>query len=118
MRCALLTLCVVGLVASSGCVGPPASDGAATDTVSETVTVQDTGTACPYTVYAEPATTEQRNRTDRRVDFENLSEERRDEFERMVETGSVRLDTLSEAWSSPVVVTYRDEEYYVVAATC
>ena len=84
---------------------------------SSTATGSD-GTVCPYTVFASVATESQRDRIDRHVDAANLSAPRRAEFERMVESGSVSLETLPETWASPVLVDYRGETYYVVAQTC
>jgi len=75
------------------------------------------GTDCPYIVSADRATERQRTDTDRRVDYENLSTERQQEFRQAI-GGSVEMATLPEVWSGPVLVNYEGEQYYVVASVC
>jgi hypothetical protein len=117
MRPRFLASLAVALLLVSGCAGP-SDRPTAKPTDTSTAGPPGTGTACPYTVSASPATSGQEGRTDRRVDFGSLSDPRQAEFERMVSEGSVELDTLPETWSSPVLVDYRGETYYVVAQTC
>lgn len=117
MRPTLLAF-AVALLLVAGCAAP--ADGPATSRTPSSSPSSETyvGTDCPYLVSASTATASQLNRTDRRVDFSDLSDSRQAEFERMVASESVEFETLPEAWSSPVLVDYRGATYYVVAQTC
>ena len=87
---------------------------------SGTVPETDVGTSpydCPYYLDAEPATDSQRERIDRTVAYENLTADRRSEFDR-ARTDTAELEALPEVWGSPVLVTHEGEQYYVVASTC
>ncbi|WP_136717021.1 hypothetical protein [Halorientalis salina] len=125
------TLLLVLVVSVAGCLdggtggSPTASATELTPSESPTSTPTDTpdvttayGTDCPYVVTVDPATDRQLSDTDRTLDYANLSTERQQEFDRALENGSVEMPTLPDAWSSPVLVHYEGERYYVVAAVC
>ena len=95
--------------------GSPPSTSPTTDTPSVTTA---SGTDCPYVVTVDPATDRQLAETDRTLDYATLSAERRQEFDRALEHGSVEMETLPDAWGGPVIVTSAGEQYYVVAAVC
>ncbi|ELZ29353.1 hypothetical protein C475_04014 [Halosimplex carlsbadense 2-9-1] len=90
-----------------------ATDAPPTDTSTATPDPFD----CPYVLEADPATDDQKERIDRRIDYEDLDAARQSEFDRML-NGATEVESLPERWASPVLVNYRGAEYYVVASTC
>jgi hypothetical protein len=112
----VLAVSVAGCLDGGASGSPTASTTEPTPTDTPDVTTAY-GTDCPYVVTVDPATDRQLTDTDRRVDYENLSAERQQEFRQAI-GGSVELETLPDAWSEPVLVRYEGERYYVVAAVC
>jgi len=123
MRKRLLLLVLA--ISVAGCLDA-GSSGTATESTAETPEPTTTdppdvttsyGYDCPYIISVDPATERQLNDTDRTLDYENLSTERQQEFRQGI-GGSVEMETLPDAWSGPVIVTYEGERYYVVASVC
>ncbi|WP_267640904.1 hypothetical protein [Haloarchaeobius amylolyticus] len=139
-RPALPLLALAAVVVLAGCLGgftagtetsttttePPTTDptDTRTDTTTDPATPTTTGTPtyrtadCPYILSVEPATVDQREEADTIRQFENRTEREQELFAQALENGSVESDTLPDLWSSPGVVEYQNETYYVVAAVC
>ena len=134
----VLSFALLLLVATAGCLGGPSpADGTETPPPSDTPTTMtrtptqtpDTAspsetpvyaTDCPPRLHVEAATESQRERADAEdvIAYENLSAERRTEFDRALEGGDAELDSVPEAWSRPRIVTYEGESYATVVSVC
>ncbi|MCT9094457.1 hypothetical protein [Haloarchaeobius sp. HME9146] len=121
-RPALPLLALVVAVALAGCLGGFTATNTGTPTTDPPTTTPQTtvtyGTDCPYVLYIDSATAEQRNETDTVRQFRDLSEREQELFEQALENGSVESDSLPDLWSSPGLVAYQNETYYAVAAVC
>ncbi|WP_435319577.1 hypothetical protein [Haloarchaeobius sp. TZWSO28] len=132
-RPALPLLALAAAVVLAGCLGGFTATSTGTTTTAEptetttkpptppTTTPQTTatyGTDCPYVLYVDLATAEQRNETDTVRQFSDRSEREQELFEQALENGSVESDSLPDLWSSPGLVAYQNETYYAVAAVC
>ncbi|SEO38844.1 hypothetical protein SAMN04487948_102183 [Halogranum amylolyticum] len=118
-RTALLAL----LVVTSGCLGVAPSDDGTASTATSTPTQTTAGATtsyfdCPYYLSVDTVTETDVSQSDRVVAYENLTDARREEFDRLLEHESVELETLPDRWSAPTVVEHGGAHYEVVASTC
>ncbi|WP_117594242.1 hypothetical protein [Haloprofundus halophilus] len=132
MRRYALLFVVFGLLVA-GCTSvPPADDSPETiatespteppATTSPTPTTDGHSTTayadCPYLLHVELADEDRAAGADRTLAYENLSADRRTEFDRARENGTLSMESLPDTWSAPRIVEYEGEAYETVAATC
>lgn len=96
----------------------PTSPTPTSTTSTDSAVTTSFGYDCPYTVYADPATEGQLNRTDSTVAYDDLVPERQTEFDRALANGSVEMETLPDVWSRPTIIAHEGNNYYTVAETC
>jgi hypothetical protein len=123
------------LVVCAGCLGPqsPPTPASSSTTDDQTATTTPTDTAetdtssvttgystdCPHYLQVDVASDGQLSRTDEVVDYSALPPARQREFEAALANESIQLgDALPDTWGSPLIVTYRGEQYYTVAYVC
>ncbi|WP_224333555.1 hypothetical protein [Haloprofundus halobius] len=132
MRRYALPFVVFGLLVA-GCTGVPSADDSPQTTATEsptespattspTPTTDDRSTTaytdCPYLLHVEVADEHRAAEADRTLAYENLSADRRAEFDRARENGTLSMESLPDTWSAPRIVEYDGETYETVAATC